>query len=199
MDRKLDVDFGRREDILAAAKEVFSRYGYAQATVEEIAAKASMAKGSIYNYFRDKEDLFCQVMEALVADDVTSALSLLPPVSAAIQRLDFMLEVFFRRMSTACESGGLIFELWASAWNPQSKLNKPLTAIQQRCRDIIMRILEEGRDRGEFNPSIDTEAATSLIMATLNGTIVNYRFGGKDDFSRLDKMRHGLLLAVSAW
>lgn len=48
----------RRDTILAAASRVFLRKGYYEATLDEIASEAEMAKGTIYNYYKDKQDLF---------------------------------------------------------------------------------------------------------------------------------------------
>jgi len=48
----------RREAILNAAASVFVRKGYYEATLDEIATEAEMAKGTIYNYYKDKDDLF---------------------------------------------------------------------------------------------------------------------------------------------
>ena len=51
----------RREAILAAAERAFNQQGYARTTVEQVATEAGVAKGSIYNYFHSKEELFQQV------------------------------------------------------------------------------------------------------------------------------------------
>ena len=59
---------GRRRDILLAAQWVFARRGYAGATLDEIAARAAFAKGTLYNYFRSKEDLFREVLMSLLDD-----------------------------------------------------------------------------------------------------------------------------------
>ena len=189
----------RRERILAAAKTVFGCRGFDQATIDDIVALASVSKGSIYGHFHDKEDLFYRVVEKMVTDDVTSALSASGSLSSAIQRLDSILDVFFKRVITACECDNLIFEAWASAGRKRSGLSKLLISDHKRWHGVIKGILDEGCERGEFNAGIDTEAAASLIMATLSGTIVNSRFGQKNELARLDKVRHGLLLAVSAW
>lgn len=198
MDRKLE-ESSRHGRILAAAKTVFARCGFDNATVEDIAAAAGVSKGSIYCHFRDKEDLFCHVVQNVVTDDVASAISASPPLRSAVQRLDYLLETLFRRTAAACECGNLVFELWASASTNHASLCTPLVSAYRRWRSAIKDILDEGRNSGEFNASIDTEAAASLIMAALSGIIVISRFGEGDELARLDKMRHGLLLAVSAW
>lgn len=48
----------KREQILAAAYEVFSKKGYHRSTIDEIIALANTGKGTVYNYFHNKEQLF---------------------------------------------------------------------------------------------------------------------------------------------
>ena len=52
----------KKEDILKAAKELFSVYGYKKVSMNEIAEKANVTKKTIYSYFKDKEDLFKQIL-----------------------------------------------------------------------------------------------------------------------------------------
>jgi AcrR family transcriptional regulator len=55
------------EDTIAqAAKEVFAERGYQRATLEEIAQRAGMSKATIYLYYKNKDDLFLQVVEERV-------------------------------------------------------------------------------------------------------------------------------------
>jgi hypothetical protein len=135
----------------------------------------------------------------MVSDDLTAALSTVSPLSPALQRLDLLLDVLLKRVIATCEGDNLIFEIWASAAKKRSGLRRSLGSAHEGWRSAIKSILDDGRDHGEFNSSIDTEAAASLIMATLSGVIVNWRFGGEDNATRLDKLRHGLLLAICAW
>jgi TetR/AcrR family transcriptional regulator, repressor of fatR-cypB operon len=52
----------RRNEIIAAAREVFALRGYNMATLDEIAEKAEFGKGTLYNYFDNKEQLFDAVI-----------------------------------------------------------------------------------------------------------------------------------------
>jgi len=56
----------RQEKILVAAFEVFAAHGYEAARIDEVARQAGIAKGTIYLYFRDKEQLFRAVVRSLV-------------------------------------------------------------------------------------------------------------------------------------
>jgi AcrR family transcriptional regulator len=53
-----------RADLIAAAKDVFLRRGYHQASLEEISAEAGWSKGAIFSNFAGKDDLFMAVLEA---------------------------------------------------------------------------------------------------------------------------------------
>ncbi len=52
-----------KDKILLAAANIFSKFGFHKTTVDEIARAAHKAKGSIYNYFRSKEELFQEVID----------------------------------------------------------------------------------------------------------------------------------------
>lgn len=53
----------KREQIASAARELFSEYGYRAVSVAQIAEKADIAKGTVYLYFKDKEDLFFYLVQ----------------------------------------------------------------------------------------------------------------------------------------
>jgi AcrR family transcriptional regulator len=64
--RRRERKLHRQEEILAAAFEVFAAHGYEAARIDEVARLAGIAKGTIYLYFRDKEQLFRAVVRSLL-------------------------------------------------------------------------------------------------------------------------------------
>src|SRR5258708_16501064 len=69
----------RREAILKAALSVFAAHGFEAARLEDVAARAGVAKGTLYLYFRDKEALF----EALVRSAVSPLLEHMDRIATA--------------------------------------------------------------------------------------------------------------------
>lgn len=68
----------RRQAIIQAATEVFVRHGYLGATTDEVAARASVSKQTLYKYFADKQQLFAQVIldtAIQVVEELSSAVA----------------------------------------------------------------------------------------------------------------------------
>ncbi len=57
-----------RRDILKAARTLFSRKGYAETSMEQVAARAGVSRGPLYHYFSDKQDLFRAVFEEVESE-----------------------------------------------------------------------------------------------------------------------------------
>ncbi len=199
MERKI-AESRRREKIMVAARNVFAKYGYAKARIDDIAAAASVAKGTVFWHFHDKATLFRSVAGDVVTHDLASTLYASRRSRSSLQCLDNLLDVFFKRLIAIHEeSGSLVFELWSTAGTTVPGIGEFLVTAHKQWRDAIKDVLEDGRNRGEFSARLDLDATASLIMATLTGTIVNLRYGGQDERSRLDNIRQRLLLAVQAW
>ena len=64
--RKERERLAKRQEIIAAARKVFAQKGYDHATLDEIAAKAEFAKGTLYNYFDSKETLFREIVTSML-------------------------------------------------------------------------------------------------------------------------------------
>jgi AcrR family transcriptional regulator len=63
LSRKEREKKARQQEILLAARVLFAEKGFHDTTLEEIAHKAEFAKGTIYNYFANKDELFYGIME----------------------------------------------------------------------------------------------------------------------------------------
>ena len=58
----------KKAAILSAALEIFNHFGYEKTSMNDIAAKAGVGKGSIYYYFESKEDIYIELMNAQLKD-----------------------------------------------------------------------------------------------------------------------------------
>ena len=77
----------RRQALLHAGGELFSRQGYKEVSIEEIARTAGVGTGSFYTYFRSKEDFYGEILDALETQGRQEVDRLLAGFSSALARL----------------------------------------------------------------------------------------------------------------
>jgi len=87
----------RREAILEAARRVLARKGLHDATLDEIAEEAELSKGTLYNYYKDKQDLVVSLVTrgiALFDAQIEAAMESAPDVESFVRRvLDISLQI----------------------------------------------------------------------------------------------------------
>lgn len=134
----------RQAEIITAARKVFAEKGYISATVDEIAARASLAKGTIYLYFESKEHIYNAVMtndletlRRLTLEKIAAARTALEKISAYINaRFDYCEERrdFFRIMYIEPSGSPVLSKAKAREW-----LREPVRALTVAIEDAIAR------------------------------------------------------------
>ena len=88
----------RREAILAAALEEFAARGFAATRLDDVAARAGVAKGTIYLYFRDKESLFQELVRAMLSP-VVGAIEAAPLADMPVRAIaEMIVDLFVREV-----------------------------------------------------------------------------------------------------
>ncbi len=164
----------RRIEILRAAQKVFDRHGYAATTVEQVATAAGVAKGSLYNYFKSKHDLFVQVFTEVIAREEQATDRLITEPIPATEKLHRLLDDYFLQLGYYKKIGRLVLEFWVQAAREQQdgQLKQWFDQMYTRWRSRIAEIIHQGIEAGEFRVASDAQVAAALIMAVLDGITV---------------------------
>lgn len=97
-ERRAREGTARLDAILAAAEKVFARDGYQQARMEDIAVTAELAKGTLYYYFKSKDEIFARLLERESGKVLEEIRRRIPETSTFREALDqtvlFYLEYF---------------------------------------------------------------------------------------------------------
>jgi len=164
----------RRKAILAAAEKVFAARGYASSTMAAVAAEAGISKGSIYNYFKNKEDLFRQVFTQAVAASEDQTVRLLAGPLTAAEKLGRVLDDWFARLGYYKRIGRLVLEFWVTAAreSQDGELAGWFQEMYARWRGIMEAIIIQGVETGEFRDDLEPSVAAALILAMMDGITV---------------------------
>jgi AcrR family transcriptional regulator len=153
----------KRAEILRSAAIAFRKRGYHGASVEEIADALGMTKGSLYYYFKNKEEIlfFCHDYSLDILLDRLAELDLDPaPLDDKLRRLI----IAFVQMILD-ELHGTALTLDPQALSPP--LLKKVIAKRDRFDRGLRRLLQEGMDRGLFAPG-DPKLLTFAMLGAVN-------------------------------
>lgn len=148
-----------RERIVQGAEELFMKYGIKSITMDEIAAHLSMSKKTIYQCFKDKDELVCEVCDIHMRHEIEEMNRIVDESSNAIEEI-FKMSIFIRDMSSKMNPS-VLFDL--------RKYHPKAWAIyeehKQECmHGSIIRNLQHGKDEGYYRADINVEILGRLRM-----------------------------------
>ena len=154
--------------ILQAALDCFTRHGYHATTMDDIAAESGTSKGTLYWHFGSKENLLESAIrwffETRFGPD---ALSVLETSPSAAGKLRILAESTVDLVGEAQPIFHLFLEFWASSANRATSADTWLDLLGG-YQEIIVAIIHEGVERGEFSP-VDAEALAWALTAAYDG------------------------------
>ena len=174
-ERRKNEQLARKASILKAAGEVFFAKGFMSATIDEIAAGCDLAKGTIYLYFKSKEELYMSVM------------------AEGMQRLRMEFEVLrnhapgdkglvesaFRAYYQFYKRNRKYFRIMFLSSQPDMRARVPEEALRgcmeagRECLGIVRDLVQEGIEARCYRP-VDAWAVANILWATINGIIMAY-------------------------
>ena len=174
--RIIDKETKKRE-ILQAALEVFSRSGFSKTKMIDVAKTAGIGKGTIYEYFRSKEEIFTEAFRFMMQKSDTLLEEALSKTDDPVEKLRSIIQIWLVQFLE--ESGdfmGIMMDFWAEGIRTKNKkildiLN--LKGLYEQYRQLINDILQEGVKSGAFG-RINTSNIASAIIAALDGLMLQW-------------------------
>jgi AcrR family transcriptional regulator len=154
-----------RTQIVLAATEHFRHYGYEKTTVSDLAKSIGFSKAYIYKFFASKQaigEVICSNCLSQIEADVQEALA---RVEGAAEKLRALVTVIVESSLRLFLEDRRLYEIAAAA---ATERWGSVDAYGVRTRDLIARLVQEGRDAGEFERKTPLdEAARSIYMVLL--------------------------------
>jgi len=162
----------KRELIIEAAIKVFARDGLEKGKIADIAKEAGIGKGTVYEYFSSKEDIFQAIEHYVFTDfnlifDQLSSSSLSPP-----QKLTALMENALDMFMEMGDVMLILMELWAQAGRGHVHGSDPSLFVEyyDDFRQRVESILEDGIKTGELR-KMNKEGVATLLLAFMDGLV----------------------------
>jgi TetR/AcrR family fatty acid metabolism transcriptional regulator len=161
----------RRESILQAAIEIFSKKGFRSATISEIAERAGVAEGSIYQYFKSKEDLFFSIPVEKTIEFRTQVELHLSGIAGALNKIRKFVWYFLYFFTVNPEYGRMLML--------DMRVNKSFVRTEtynflKKSVEHVLEIIDEGQKEGVIRKDINVYVLRHLILGVLEHIVTRW-------------------------
>jgi AcrR family transcriptional regulator len=160
-----------KNKLFAVAIRLFSHYGYEAVTIDDITERASVSKGTFYTHFASKDAVLVEQFKQ-IDDAYIEAFSKYVKISSARDKLMLLIKTMCEYCSTVC--GVNVLKIVYMNQISQGDHPEILGERNRPFYDILAEIIKEGKETGEFLPSIDNEEFVSLISRAARALIYDW-------------------------
>ena len=188
---------GKRSVIIEAAAHVFATRGYTGTLIADIAAEAGIGKGTIYEYFNSKEDLFFAVFEWFVrATEADVKVSIQALGGSASERLEALSDSLMKSWLQMMDMFALVMEFWSASASLQmrERFKRAFREGYSDFRQIVSNLIQDGIQRGEFRPEVDGESVAAALVGTWDALLLQAWFD--DNFDPVTTARRFMAVVI---
>lgn len=166
--------------LLDAGEELVLQGGYASTSIDRIATRARLTKGAFYFYFASKESLLKALVERSEATIFESALARL---SATGQSATSRLVTYFNEIGSGTHpvSRYLLPVMISMHYTSMPvSVQALITDLHRRVHSGIEEVIVQGQREGEFRPTVQSREHAALVMALMDGMLLQWSQNGAD-------------------
>lgn len=169
----------KHQAIINAASDVFGEVGFAKARIEDIAKRASVGKGTVYEYFSSKEQLLlecctnvCKTNEERLAAIPLSDIGADSDIAVILHQLiQNIVEII---VGSGRRELRLFIQLWELADKDASlteMVNAAIQALYQRWESMLLELYQVGVSNGTLQAHPDPTFIAQLVTASIDGWV----------------------------
>lgn len=169
----------KRIRILEASARVFAKKGYSGAVIDDIAVEAGVGKGTVYEYFDSKEELFFLVFEWVAEKNSRMASVRMSALAgSASDRLKTVIDTVLNSWAELSDLYPLVLEFWSASASSKmrDRFKQAFRQAYSGYRLIIASLIRDGIERGEFRADIDAESFAAAFVGTWDALLLQAWF-----------------------
>jgi uroporphyrinogen-III synthase/AcrR family transcriptional regulator len=157
----------KRRKIIDSAAKLFSQKSYHEVMMEDVAKLCSVAKGTVYNYFSSKEELYFSIMKLRMEKLISSLKEKIKEETSSVESLhSFVVHLYMFMMKY--QSFFLMYQ--KESLKAEHELCSELVALEKDYRNILADIIETGKSECLFR-KVEENFAVDIILGGIYGAI----------------------------
>lgn len=167
----------KREAILRAAIKVFARNGYFNSKVSDIAGEAGIADGTVYLYFKSKEEVLHSVFDRAMEEFISEGKQEIAEIEDVKEKLRLIARLHLRKLS-ADRDAAIVFQVELRG---STKFMEEFSASGfAQYLDIIRQTIVEGQEQGVFRKDLSATVCSKIFYGALDEMVTNWILSKKD-------------------
>lgn len=161
----------RKKQILEAAIEVFGSSRFQNASISEIAQKANIAEGTIYQYYKNKEDLFFSIPAQMIEDFCDELDLHLEGIHDALNKLRKFIWLYLYHFKTNPDyARTLMLDMRVRSNFPKSRTFDRVKVVTDR----VLELIKEGQEEGVIRNDVDARDIREMLMGMLEHRLTRW-------------------------
>lgn len=175
MARPVDRD-AKRLKILEAAAARFGQSGYEATSMDDVAAAAGVSKGSLYDYFENKEDLFYATFEWFEQHVMRLSMARIGEGTSVRERLASFADASVSALMESVALYPVMLEVWAAAakGGTRARFSEALQNLYVLFRAQLGAMIAEAQKNGEIRRDADSAALAGVLIGAVDGLLLQY-------------------------
>ena len=172
---------------MAAAIEVFAKNGFYATRVSEIAKAAGVADGTIYLYFKNKDDVLISIFE----EGIERLLESLREVAASEEPVEAKIRHILDLQLGLLEDQRDLAEVITVNLRQSSRLLKQYAApLFMEYIEVLAGVIDEGRKEGVFREDLNSRVVARALFGAIDAILLTWALGDADPASLRKASRH---------
>lgn len=155
----------KRDRILAAATQVFARHGFFAAQVADIAREAGVAAGTVYLYFRSKDDLLISIFERTMRTAIDEGRRVLTQEATPEEHLRRIARLHLSRLGSDRDLA-IVFQI--ELRHTTKFMERFSTTHLREYLGVIRDVISAGQQTGAFSPALNPTVAAKVFFGALD-------------------------------
>jgi AcrR family transcriptional regulator len=170
MSPRPNVSDERKSQIINAAEDVFTKKGFNEARMDDIADKTGLSKGTLYLYFKSKDDLIVAILDRMFQLELKQLQNLNQAEMSATDAIWKISDLLTKDILGMLRLIPIVYQFLALAFR-NKYVQKALKKYINQYLDILTPIVQRGIDSGEFR-KVDAREVAVAMGALIEGTLL---------------------------
>lgn len=153
----------KREMILDSASKLFAQKNYHEVMMDDVAKDLLIAKGTLYLYFKSKEELYFSIVENRLSRLISSLSEVVHSSSNSVDALHSYVQHLFMFM---CKYQTFFQVYWFQNIKPKNSLCGSIDKLEKKLKLIAREIIDEGKSQNLFK-NIETEFVVEIVLSVI--------------------------------